>query len=332
MKDLLIIGDTHFGTHNNSLTWLDHQLDGFREIIDYIKTQKNLTVIHVGDFFDSRSSVNTMIYKRVSEVLCELNEVLVQTTSMMYILGGNHDYYYPRDTHSNTTGIAMLQPYSNIVTVVKDPLIIENIALIPWFWFNDFEKLSEIDLSMVRTIFTHTDPMRLDAQISSFTVQYQIVSGHIHQPTYGRNYLVTGACFPLDFNDVNDSRGFWTCTLQEDGCKDFQMHDLDNPIHFWRISEEDFLDIHNPEKFDIRKDDYVEVMCHMEWTINNKEAIEELQNFCTVSIVYIMESSTSVNESLRITNVDDLCNEVLEDNLKPYYLRMKEDIEKEPLL
>ena len=32
MHNIIVIGDTHFGVKNNSLTWLKHQIQGFDEL------------------------------------------------------------------------------------------------------------------------------------------------------------------------------------------------------------------------------------------------------------------------------------------------------------
>ena len=92
----VLITDTHFGIKNNSQLWLNSQLDYiYKEFIPLLKKIKNqndvleLSVIHCGDLFDSKSSINPLIYYKVNKLLKDICSV----ANELIILAGNHDCY-----------------------------------------------------------------------------------------------------------------------------------------------------------------------------------------------------------------------------------------------
>ena len=69
MRDL-IIGDMHIGIKNNSISWLESQLEFFdKQIFDIIENKNIERVIFLGDLSDIRYSINQqvgiVIYSRV---------------------------------------------------------------------------------------------------------------------------------------------------------------------------------------------------------------------------------------------------------------------------
>ena len=65
----VVFTDTHFGWKNNSMTWLNSQLDFiYNQFIPHIKllsTQDAVRVIHCGDVFESRSTISTYVASKV---------------------------------------------------------------------------------------------------------------------------------------------------------------------------------------------------------------------------------------------------------------------------
>lgn len=271
--NIIIIGDTHFGIKNNSMTWLKHQRDGFREIIQYIKGSMQeddmVTVIHVGDLFDSRSAINPLIYREVTNMLRELDDILgghkdAQDrlhVGKMYIIGGNHDYYYPWESQNNFTGIEMIPELHNITPIVDGSIRLRDMVLIPWYDFHNPVKLENAlrNTGEHDVIFTHTDPYHMTKETMDLIKGHTLITGHIHQPTSGftsimgiENVLVTGATFPTDFTDRNSHRGFWTIKGDE-----LNFHPVFSSIHFHTITEDMLEDW---KEFGIKEDDYVEIL------------------------------------------------------------------------
>lgn len=349
-QNIVIIGDTHFGARNNSMTWLKHQSDGFDEIIEYVDKSMNeyneTIVIHVGDLFDSRSSINPIIYEKVERLLRKLNGVLNERLvngckhdGYMYIIGGNHDYYYQWESENNYSSTLMLPRLSNIkfVNTQYEKCFID-ILMIPWFLFHNKKTLKEIldfeTKDQKPIIFTHTDPFHMDQEISQLISGYRLVTGHIHQPTqkWKNGLLVTGASYPMDFSDTNSKRGFWTM------CRDYEwqytnnhvtgksygdikvgFHEIHSSIHFHTIIEQELTEW---KSLGIKPDDYVEIQIRASHVDDYKEILKELNDNFNTNILYLTEVTNMITEHTEILNVDTVCKKLLPKNLKSIYQEM----------
>lgn len=327
---LLIIGDTHFGARNNSMTWLKHQKTGFEEIINYINTNEvefksadKLTVVHVGDLFDSRSAINPMVWRGVEGLLNKMDDVLAKVSGRMYIIGGNHDYYYPWESDNNFTSIKMLPKFNNIEIVVDNAVTDPNIGalLIPWFVFHNKRMLRDAikhSSSLTDIIITHTDPFHMDPDIQNIIKGHCLITGHIHQPKdewEDGGLLVTGATYPIDFTDTNSQRGFWTFV---DG-DELTFHPIYSSIHFHTINEDE---LENWKDLGIQEDDYVEILIKQSHVDDHKKTIKELTDNFGAILTPIVESEHILFESTDILNVDTVCKRMLPEKLKGIYQKM----------
>lgn len=327
---LLIIGDTHFGVRNNSMTWLKHQKAGFEEIINYINTNEvglepsdKLTVVHVGDLFDSRSAINPMVWRGVEELLNKMDNALAEVSGRMYIIGGNHDYYYPWESDNNFTSIKMLPKFNNIEIVVDKAVIDPNIGalLIPWFVFHNKQMLRDAirhSFNLTDIIITHTDPFHMDPGIQNIIKGHCLITGHIHQPKdewEDGGLLVTGATYPIDFTDTNSQRGFWTLIDSDD----LTFHPIHSSIHFHTINEDE---LENWKDLGIQDDDYVEILIKQSHVDDHKKTIKELTDNFGAILTPIAESEHILFESTDILNVDTVCKRMLPDKLKSVYQKM----------
>lgn len=340
-QNIIVIGDTHFGIKNNSMTWLKHQVAGFQEIIEYIRQSVHefdtTTIVHMGDLFDSRSSINPLVYKAVHGLLEQIDGILndPDCDGEMYIIGGNHDYYYPWESERNYTGIQMLPPHGHIHPVTEHWLDVGGLTLVPWFDFANTDILRNI-LSQIPTdnhIFTHTDPYHFDPVTTKLMEHRHLITGHIHQPEYnpGKQLLVTGATYPTDFTDTNSKRGFWTLQ-REYGCNMYkatvpftvEFHEVKSSIHFHTITE---TDLGHWQELGIQEDDYVEVRIKQSRIDDHKDIIKDLHDRFTTSIAHIPEENSIVFENMEVLTVDTLCQQLLPDKLKSLYQSMVEAIE-----
>lgn len=336
-QNIIIIGDTHFGARNNSMAWLKHQRDGFMEIIKYVeesvKTYDETIVIHVGDLFDSRSSINPLVYKSVEALMRRMSRVMVDAKNKahMYIIGGNHDYYYQWESENNYSATLMLPKFCRIEYVNTQPAEYAGIVMIPWFTFHNQSQLTDImkDKNPDRNmIFTHTDPYHMDPAIRNLIKGYPLVTGHIHQPMMDWEdfILVTGASYPIDFTDTNSERGFWTMNRDYDGenyeLKGIDFHPIKSSIHFFTITEHMLPDW---KTFGIKKDDYVEVQIRASHVDDYKEVLKELTENFNTTVMYLTEVSDIITEHTEILNVDTVCKKLLPKKLTPIYKKMVEE-------
>ena len=63
----IIITDTHFGTRNNSKVWCDYQIkfidNTLLPLVKKLSQKDAVRVIHCGDLFDSKSTLNDFLKK-----------------------------------------------------------------------------------------------------------------------------------------------------------------------------------------------------------------------------------------------------------------------------
>ena len=212
-----VITDTHYGARKGS-THLHNYFQLFYDNVFFptLEREKIDTVIHMGDIFDSRKSIDYQSLEWAKQVVFEpLRKYKV------YAITGNHDCYYKNTNHVNSPEL-LLNDYSNISTFSKATEInIDglDILLLPWINSENYdESLEAIQNSKSKVAMGHLeingfkatrghmmeDGMDTDV-FSKFNAVY---SGHFHtRSTDGKiNYL--GNPYEMYWNDVNDTRGF----------------------------------------------------------------------------------------------------------------------------
>lgn len=90
-KRAIIISDTHLGARSNSVEWLEVMKDWFYS--DFIPKVKEIyqpgdILIHCGDVFDNRQSVNLLVLHEGIRLFEELSAIF---ESGVYVIAGNHD-------------------------------------------------------------------------------------------------------------------------------------------------------------------------------------------------------------------------------------------------
>ena len=212
-----VITDTHYGARKGS-THLHNYFQLFYDNIFFptLEREKIDTVIHMGDIFDSRKSIDYQSLEWAKQVVFEpLRKYKV------YAITGNHDCYYKNTNHVNSPEL-LLNDYSNISTFSKATEInIDglDILLLPWINSENYdESLEAIQNSKSKVAMGHLeingfkatrghmmeDGMDTDV-FSKFNAVY---SGHFHtRSTDGKIYYL-GNPYEMYWNDVNDTRGF----------------------------------------------------------------------------------------------------------------------------
>jgi len=259
----VLVSDTHFGTHNCSMTWLKSQKEFFeKQFIPHLKKRKKegyqVRVVHCGDVFDSRSTINTYIATAVVDLFSQICEIV----DRFVIVGGNHDYYSPEVDDVDTIGLVFNQlhlKYSHFYPVTKvkqlDKWGQEVCLYVPWYEWLKYDDLVEYLENIkegatdnnITHIFTHADLVREKVDLDC----PNIISGHIHIPYFKDNIKNLGSCFALTFTDNNAVRGFYE---YEDG-GELKFIENTKSIRFWRFYNDEVLEI--PKT--VKKNDYIEL-------------------------------------------------------------------------
>lgn len=340
----ILITDTHFGTHNCSLTWLKSQKEFFTEqFIPHLKKRKKegylVRVIHCGDVFDSRSTINTYIATTVVDLFSQICEIV----DRFYIVAGNHDYYSPEADDVDTVRLIFRQlelKYGygcfNVISQRKftdswceDGKDVD--LFVPWYeWIkqddlieyienfrNDLNRDPEIDITH---IFTHADLVREGTDIEC----KNIISGHIHVPYFKDNIKNLGSVFPLTFTDYNSVRGFYE---YEGGDGELKFIENTKSIRFWRFYDDEILNI--PKN--IKKDDYIEIYISKSKIAQKKYAdayakwVKKFKNIWRVPQIDDGQGATNIKQ-FEGYNIENMTESMVPDELKPKFYLIKQYI------
>lgn len=306
--NIFLITDTHFGIKQNSITWLNSQVSFIEnEFIPILKKYPNSIVIHLGDVFDSRSSVSTWIAYKVVRLFDKIRE----NCSKFVIIGGNHDYYSP--TQDTVDTISLFFDPTKYTIITKNYLIDDDRIYIPWYCWQDKqeEMLNIIAASDVKYVFLHTD-LEHDQIPNSFS-NIQFYSGHIHTPQkISKNKLILGSCYATSMADANQERGFYHLT-EDNNCI---FYPNNSSIKFWRLYDPEFkyTDTFKPI-------DYFEIYLSSE-NLLNTDYLHELSIFlqkfsnCKVLPKDNGNIDTTLLKQYSGCNIDHVLDELIPDNLK----------------
>lgn len=260
MKTVLFT-DTHFGVKQNSITWLNSQLDFiYKQFIPYIESMEDdVRVVHLGDVFDSRSSISTLVASRVRDAFRDIRRACKE----FIIVGGNHDYYSPNSDKIDT--ISLILNNLDIILVTQDILKIGDDVFIPWYKSEELGLKGMIKkyLDEKYNIYTHTD-LVTDGPMWKGP---RVFSGHIHIPciTHPNSYNL-GSCYALNFSDSNSERGFYVIDNEN-----VTFVPNKESIRYWRFMNEDIFG----DWDEVGMNDYIEMYIRQE-NLSKSEYINKL--------------------------------------------------------
>jgi DNA repair exonuclease SbcCD nuclease subunit len=212
-----IITDTHYGARKGSKYLHDHFELFYKNIFFPALEENNVkVVIHMGDAFDSRKSIDYQSLEWSKRVVFDpLKKYDV------HMIIGNHDTYY-KNTNSVNSPELLLQTYSNIKTY-SDPTEVNigglNILLIPWInQENEAKTLKLIEKTTCRCAMGHLEfqGFRVNRQLvmehglesKLFEKFFKVYSGHYHTRSDNGKIFYLGNPYEMYWTDVNDTRGF----------------------------------------------------------------------------------------------------------------------------
>ena len=214
---IAIITDTHYGAKKGSKHLHDYFELFYKNVFfPTLEEQGVEAVIHMGDAFDSRKSIDYQSLEWSKRVVFDpLKKYDV------HMIIGNHDTYYKNTNNINSPQL-LLQTYSNINTY-SEPTEIGvgglKILLLPWINSENEEKT----LKMIQRTSTKVAMGHLECQ--GFRVNRQLVmehgldsnifknftkvfSGHYHTRSNNGTVFYLGNPYEMYWTDVNDTRGF----------------------------------------------------------------------------------------------------------------------------
>ena len=212
-----IITDTHYGARKGS-DHLHNYFEMFYRDVFFPSLEKYQvdTVIHMGDIFDSRKSIDLKSLEWSKKVVFEpLKKYNV------YAIVGNHDCYY-KDTNYVNSPELLLRAYPNIklyskATEIKIDKL--KILMLPWINSENFDEtkklidgceskvaMGHLEINGFRATRGHMMENGMDTSV--FDKFDRVYSGHFHTRSTDCKIYYLGNPYEMYWNDVNDTRGF----------------------------------------------------------------------------------------------------------------------------
>ena len=214
---IAIITDTHYGARKGS-KHLHNYFEKFYDDVFFPALEEHGvdTVIHMGDAFDSRKSIDYQSLQWAKRVVFDrLKKYKV------HMIVGNHDTYY-KDTNDVNSPDLLLTDYDNISVYEKiTEVVFENLKIlfIPWINAENFESsiesikvstskcaMGHLELNGFRAHRGHVMEDGMDSKL--FDKFHKVFSGHYHTRSDDGRIFYLGNPYEMYWNDVNDTRGF----------------------------------------------------------------------------------------------------------------------------
>ena len=212
-----ILSDTHFGARKGSKHLHDHFELFYKNVFFPALEEHGVeAVIHMGDAFDSRKSIDYQSLEWSKRVV--FNPLKKYDVHMII---GNHDTYYKNTNEVNSPEL-LLQTYPNIKTYSKPTEVNVgglDILFLPWInQGNEELSLNIIKKTTCRCAMGHLElqGFRVNRQIimehglesKLFEKFERVYSGHYHTRSNDGKVFYLGNPYEMYWTDVNDTRGF----------------------------------------------------------------------------------------------------------------------------
>lgn len=273
IKRFINISDTHFGVRSNSNEWMEIQKSYFYDFfIPLIKKnyQKGDAIIHTGDVFDSRQSLNLKVMNMAMDIFQEISKIMP-----VFIICGNHDIYHKKTNDINSVKIFN---WLDNVYVYEKPTILKinnnktDCLLMPWCDTHEQEQ-EIIDNNPADYLFCHTDMQGLKfnpyvkidegLEVNSYRSFKMVYSGHIHYAQRNKNIRMVGSPYQMTRSDIGNQKHVWYINFTDD-----TEHGIPNnhSPNFIKIKLEKALEMKVGDLKELFENNFVDVLVNSSWT------------------------------------------------------------------
>ena len=221
VKNIVLLGDLHFGKNKFSKTTLESQLDFFNnQLFDYMKENECSTIIQVGDIFDNRISVDI---EYLQNIMVKFFDVLKEKNITFICIVGNHDIYH-KSTREYTLLNIIQRLYSNVILInERREILINNKRCYFVPWILPSETLTSDELTGINYVFGHFEIRNFEMtkghldDHSLLSPEFfkkkkslkKVYSGHYHIKAEKDTITYLGTPYWLDWGDYGTDRGFF---------------------------------------------------------------------------------------------------------------------------
>ena len=218
MTLIACITDTHWSFKKSSRHFHDYFELFYKNV--FFPTLENYgikTIIHMGDAFDNRKSIDFWGLEWTRRVILEpLRDYDV------HMIIGNHDIFLRNSTEINSPSL-LLRDYPNIKTYSSPTnTVIDgvNMTLIPWICSENYdETMKVIEKSKAKIALGHLElnGFKVNSNMTMedhglnstiFDKFERVYSGHFHTRSDNGKIFYLGNPYEMYWSDVNDTRGF----------------------------------------------------------------------------------------------------------------------------
>lgn len=297
----------------------------YEQFIPHLKKLKNsgedFQIIHLGDVFDSRSTLNVLVAHKVYNLFKDLSKICP-----IQIIAGNHDFYSPNSDEINSIELILRDLIGNGINIC-DKLCIgsddDNTMLIPWYkWsYEGVKEAVEIaDTNNITHIFAHTDLEHIEPKIYALLKGKTVYSGHIHIPSVmgeHKELITLGSTFALNFADANSERGYYILDGDE-----LTFFPNTKSIKFHRLYINDRFSLEDYELNGYSENDYFEFYVDKQKMAQDaiQDTLKAFQTTHRNSTIIIIDEEKSAQKVSQNASKDmaEICKEMI-----PEYLQEK---------
>lgn len=224
-RRIWFITDTHLGVRNSSNQWIEiAESYFFKWFIPLIK--KNYlpgdVLIHLGDVYDSRQSINLKVLNLGVNVFESLSDIFCDG---VYVIAGNHDLW--SSTTNDINSLKSIKWIPNI-NIFEEPTTLilggRKVFLMPWRKDHEEDSLTLEEASVHDVLCCHADIRGLKfnkyvlneegSDVSKFEKFGKVYSGHIHYAQIVGNINMLGSPYELTRSDMDNKKSVWLLDLE----------------------------------------------------------------------------------------------------------------------
>ena len=316
-----IITDTHYSARKSSKLFQDYFELFYKNVFfPYLEENNIDTVLHLGDAFDSRKSIDFSGLEWTQRVVLEpLSKYNV------HLLTGNHDCFLKNTNKINSPEL-LLQQYPNI-TVYSEPseVFIGNLKVIFVPWINQENEKQTLDLINKTTAKVCMGHLELNGFVAHkghvmedsrdpipFYKFDKVFSGHFHSRSDNGKIFYIGNPYEIYFNDVDEERGFIVFDTET-----LEHEYINNPykLHYQLYYEDtDYRDL----DYTTYTNKIVKLIVRKKTNVRKFEKFIELLNNANVAELKIVEYSELPEvenfESLETEDTFSILNRFVDDS------------------
>ena len=294
-----LLSDTHIGFKNGSREWFaifNDFLENYLYPLFVENVGKDDVLIHCGDVFDDRQSINLTAMNIAIGMFEKLGKMFAHT----YVICGNHDV---QNNNSNDIASIDCLKYIPNISIYKTQTVVKvggkTINLVPWE--NDNTKLlSQMVDNPCDYTFCHAEMIgatwNASGMLSKNGVDLKelkniknIYSGHIHHRHKIKNTTYVGSPYSMSMNDAGNEKGVYSIDLDTGGVV---FHPNDISPKFEKINYEELKGKTEEEITKYLKNKFVDIV------VDSKEVGNKpLQKFLNGTTA----KSTARNINIKVT-------------------------------